>query len=285
MVRVGVDIGGSGVRTALVGDDGRVGDVHREELAGRDVDDVVRAVARGVARVGGVEGVGVGMPGFVHDGVVLSSPNFPSWRDVPLQARLTEAVGAQVVVENDANAAALGAVVARSGRGVWLVLTLGTGVGGGVVADGKPWRGGAVTGAELGHIFAGGTRPCACGGLGCLEAWCGTVGLVAAARERGQDAANGAAVVTAAREGSEWALAVLHEASVALGRGLVSLVNAFGPDRVLVLGGLAAAADLLRPAAVAYVRERAVMPLRGVPVEFGSRADELAIVGAASLLR
>ena len=106
---VGLDIGGSGVRGASVAADGAPGPVWRVSLDRRDVEVVVAAVRDLVAELGGASRVGVGVPGFVRDGVVLASPNFPTWRAVPLAQLLTDALGVPVHVENDANSATWGA--------------------------------------------------------------------------------------------------------------------------------------------------------------------------------
>jgi glucokinase len=223
----------------------------------------------------------------VHDGVVVGSPNFPALRDAPLRAALSERLpGVVVHVENDANCAAWGAWVSRGAREDLVVLTLGTGVGGGVITGGRLLVGAGGTGAELGHLFAGGDAPCGCGGRGCLETWCSTVGLVRLARESGLVVEDGLAVVELARAGEPRALAAVHAAADALGRGLITLVNVFNPDAVVLLGGLAGAADLLGPRAAALLERHGVPPsVRRVRLVWGGRADDLAILGAAELGR
>jgi glucokinase len=279
---IGIDVGGSGVRAAVVHGTG-VGKVRRVALPTREVRDVVEATVACVAGLGvTVAGIGVGMPGFVSEGVVHASPNFPAWKDVRLAGLLRARLGMQVHVENDANAAAYGAWWRLGGRQDLVQLTLGTGVGGGVVQGGRILRGAGGTGAELGHIYVGGTRRCGCGGIGCLETWASTVGLRAAAAERGVQVDDGEQVVAAAREGQGWALEVLHEAGEALGRGMTTLVNVFNPDVLRVVGGLAAAADLLGPPAEGWLARHGVaVSVARVKVSWADRADEDAIVGAA----
>jgi len=156
-------------------------------------------------------------------------------------------------------------------------------VGGGIIAGGQVLRGAAGTGAELGHLYVGGTRACGCGGRGCLETWCSNVGLVAAAAEKGHVMASGQQVVVAAERGEAWAIETLQEAAQYLGFGLVSLVNLFNPDAIVVLGGLAAARTWWEPA-VAWMSDNAVPPSANrVHVVFGGRADEAAILGAGIL--
>lgn len=280
-MRIGVDIGGSGVRAGRVGEDGIEGALVREALADRDVGTVVAAVTRAVEALGGAEAVGVGVPGFVRDGVVLGSPNFPGWHEVDLRSALHASLGVPVFVGNDANVAALGVWAERGATEELVLLTLGTGVGGGVVTGGRLLVGARGTGAELGHIHVAGDRPCGCGGRGCLETWCGTAGLIRVAAERGHPVQDGASVVAAAEAGEPWAVRLLDEAAEHLGKGLVTLVNIFNPDVVVIAGGLAAAARWLRPAE-GWMRTHGVPPsARHVRVAWEGRADRWAILGAA----
>jgi glucokinase len=281
--RVGVDIGGSGVRAAAV-HEASIGPVVRMDLAERTPAAVVAAVVEAVERLGGADRLGVGVPGFVREGVILGSPNLPDLAGFDLRSALSARTGAAVAVENDANAAALGAWREGDG-GDLVVLTLGTGVGGGVITDGRLLRGAAGTGAEVGHIFAGGDRACACGGVGCLETWCGTVGLTGRAAAAGHPVPDGRAILSAARRGEPWALALLRDSGEALGRGLVTLVNLFAPDRVLITGGLVAAREFMAGPAAAWLTAHGVGPsVAHVRVEWMEGAPRWAILGAASAL-
>jgi len=281
---VGVDIGGSGIRAGVLKHDGTVADLQRSALSERSVGAVVDAVVAAVAPWR-AERIGVGVPGFVRDGVVLASPNFPAWRDVPLQATLSERLGRQVSLLNDANAATLGAWH-RLGRPSDLVLlTLGTGVGGGVVAAGRPLIGKTGTGAELGHTFVGGDAPCGCGGSGCLETWCSTNGLIRLAATAGVTATSGAEVLDAARMGTPWAVDVVSQAANHLGVALATLVNIFEPHTVALAGGLSTSPDLLGPAED-VMRARAIAAcVADVRLVWMGAADDLAILGAATWAR
>lgn len=280
---LGVDIGGTGVRAARVDGDAIVSEVVRRPLTERSLPSVVKAVREVHAQLGG-SAVGVGMPGFIRsDGVLTGSPNFPSWNAVNLGEVLTEALGVPTIVGNDANLAGLGLWRVRGGTEDLVLLTLGTGVGGGVVLDGRPLVGRAGTAAELGHIHVGGTRRCGCGGIGCLEMWCGTVGLIAAARERGIEVSGGSSVVQAADDGEAWARDVLAEAGVHLGKGLVTLVNTFAPDVIAIGGGLTAARAHFSQAE-AWLAEYGVPPsVAHAKVVWEGPVDEFAIIGAAEL--
>lgn len=280
--RIGVDVGGTGVRAAAIGEDGAMGPVVRLPLADRRVATVVDAVAAAVEGAGGADRVGVGVPGFVRRGVVLGSPNFPEWRDVPLKTSLEARLSVPITVENDANAAALGCWALRGSREDLVLLTLGTGVGGGVVTEGRLLRGAGGTGAELGHIHVGGDRRCGCGGIGCLETWVSNGGLVKGAADRGQVVQDAAAVVARAEAGEPWAQDVVREAGEALGKGLVTFVNLFNPDVVVISGGLTAAEHLLRPPSDAWLQRYGIRPsVEWCSIVWEGRADPFAITGAA----
>lgn len=283
--RIGVDIGGGGVRAAVV-EAGRMGTVVAENLSDRTVGFVVDTIVRVIEQVGSDAPVGLGVPGFVHDQHVLASPNFPTWREVPLAELLAERLKRPVTIENDANCATLGIWRERGAHEDLVVLTLGTGVGGGVVMQGELLRGATGTGAELGHIYAGGDAPCGCGGLGCLEQWCGTVGLIRLAAASGHSIADGRELVQAAEQGRQWAASVLRRAAQGLGRGLVTLVNLFNPDVVVISGGLAHARDWLAPPAEDWLRRYGIAAsVDHARVVWVGPADRFAILGAAEVAR
>jgi glucokinase len=257
--------------------DGSHGPISERSLADRRIETVLEAVCSLVEHVSRGEQptrVGIGIPGFVHQGVVLASPNFPQWSEVPVQALLTAKLGSIVRVENDANAATLGAWRALAKPQDLVLLTLGTGVGGGVVTGGRLLRGSRGTGAELGHIYVGGEARCGCGGRGCLETWVSTVGLAARhGVESGQE------LVQRAVAGDSGAL---EEAGRALGRGLATLVNVFNPSIVVLAGGLTAAKQWLGPPAEAILRRDAIPAnAKQVEIRWAGRADAWAISGAA----
>ncbi|MFT6142230.1 MAG: glucokinase [Myxococcota bacterium] len=282
VVVVGVDIGGSGLRAAAFSG-GKVTDVLEDVGAPQTVKTLVERVSRLVARLGSCALVGVGVPGFVRDGYVLGSPNLPFLSGVDLCGRLRERLGVPVALLNDANAAAYGAWVASEDRSDLLVLTLGTGVGGGIILGGRPFQGASGTGAELGHIHIGGDIPCGCGAVGCLETWVGTAGLRRQAERLGHSIDNVLELVQRADGGEVWAQHLLLGASRALGQGLRTLLNTLGVQRVLITGGVAGAEAWLRPGA------EQVLARYGIPsntefvrMEWRASAASWAIAGAAA---
>ncbi len=200
----GVDVGGTKIAGAVVDTEGKVLEEHRVESPATDTEAIEDAIADLVTELGSrhrIEAVGVGAAGYVSASrsVVMFAPNL-AWRDVDLRSELEERVHVPVVVENDANAAAWGEF--RFGAGAdaddLLLVTVGTGVGGGIVLDGELFRGSFGAAAEIGHLrVVPGGRPCGCGKLGCLEQYGSGSALVKAARDAA-DRPEAAALLAAA---------------------------------------------------------------------------------------
>lgn len=306
-VAVGVDIGGTKLAAGLVGVDGTILARGRRETPSDDGERVVAdtvAVVRELTEAHGVAGVpvGVGAAGIVDlDGTVRYAPNI-CWVDVPLRARLADELDAPVTVDNDANVAAwaefrLGA--ARDAGDTMVLLTIGTGVGGGLVLGGRLVRGAHGFGAELGHtIVAEGGPACPCGNRGCLEALASGTAMGRIAEERraggrlpadsslhGAERLDGKTVTVAAHAGDRGAQAVLAEAGHWLGVGAASLANALDPEVIVVGGGAIQAGEyVLEPARRALAERllgRGHRPLP--PLVRTGLGDDGGIIGAALL--
>ncbi|MBD3367666.1 MAG: ROK family protein [Candidatus Eisenbacteria bacterium] len=302
---LGIDIGGTNVRVAVVDDDGRPDELEGSGWSGGAPEECVSVVSSLVERVGPsgpLAVAGCGCAGLVdHDhGIVTSSPNLPLWRDVPLGAMLSSRLDMPVIIENDANAAAYGEYAAGAAAGARnaVMLTLGTGLGAGFVLGGRLYRGSHGLAAEYGHttIEVSG-EPCACGGSGCLENLVSAGALTARARrliasgrqsslgEAGDEftAAEGG---RAASSGDAVALDALAETGRYLGVGLANLVRTLDPDVVVIGGGVAGAGQtLLTPA-----REELERRLSGCPsplprLVFAELGNAAGVVGAALLAR
>lgn len=302
-VAIGVDAGGTRTRAALVAADGTVGGrAERPTRPGEPsalVDVVVEVVHALAGRSGGDPvAVGVGIAGLVDAGGTLRyGPNL-AVRDVALVPALHARLGLPVTVLNDATAAALGeqrAGAARGRRDV-VLLTIGTGVGGGVVVDGQVVTGANGFAGELGHVVVQeGGRACPCGNRGCVEAYASGRAIAAIVAERLASSAgasvlrerpepSGADVAAAAAAGDELAAGVLAEAGRWLGVALASIVNALDPELVLLGGGAApGAAPWLLPAARAAMAERLVGAgwRTPPPVDLASLGDDAGAIGAA----
>jgi glucokinase len=305
----GVDLGGTNLRIALVDPDGtiveqrRVATPHTLDGIVDCITGAVRAFAplRSEARA-----LGVGAAGMVdHDGVIHYSPNVPAFLKAPVRQRLVDALGMPTVVDNDANVAVVAELTHGAARGERevLLITLGTGVGGGIVTEGRVLRGAHGFGAEIGHFQVDPDGPmCACGQRGHWEALASGTALGALARERaaagrapavlalaGGDATHvtGLDVGQAARAGDPVAIELVAEYAARVGIGLVGLANILDPALIVVSGGLVDLADvLLDPVRAAFAGRlegaayRPEVPI--VPAALGGHAG---VIGAAVLAR
>lgn len=271
---LGIDLGGTGIKTALVSDEKKIlGQEMRPTQAelGKDtvIDNMVASAESVIASANisrtDVVAAGIGAPGPLNweTGVVYSPPNLPGWKDVPLAELMSERLGFPCFLENDANAACFGEFWMGAGQGTetMCLLTLGTGVGGGIVTFGNLLRGKDGTAGEVGHIkVMRDGRLCGCGAKGCLESYGSVSGMVQTACEglkNGEassllDACNGnlgtltgAMISDAVRSGDPFAKSVLHETATWLGIGIASLINLFNPEKIVLCGGMIAAGDML----------------------------------------
>ncbi len=284
---LGIDVGGTKILTALVDGAGRVVRQWRTPTPAAAGGPAVLAALgdaaeAALAEVGrdGVVGVGVSAAGQIDAdaGVVAyASPNLPGWTGTPVGPALRERLGLPVVVDNDGNAAAYGEWWVGAGRGArsLVVVTVGTGVGGGVVLDGRVLRGRRWRGGEIGHMIveAEGVR-CNCGQSGCLEVYASGTAIARLARAaRPGWEADARAVFAAAEAGDEVAAAVLHRSTRYLAAGLVTLANVIDPDRFLLGGGVATQPRYMGLVSAAL----------SDPSVAGERGFELASLGLAAL--
>lgn len=284
---IGVDVGGTKIAAAAVARDSSLSDVVRLPTpvdGAALLDAVADAVATVAALHGAPRAVGVGLPSLIEQpgGVVRLTAN-ADLAGVNAVAELERRVNVPVAVDNDANLAAIAEHRAGAGigHGNVVMLTLGTGVGGGVIVDGRPMRGGHGRGAELGHMVVQADGPrCQrnCPNRGCLET---LVSGTAVARESGMDAP---ALLARARDGNPVAIEVLRRAGRFLGVGIANLANIFSPDVVVIGGGFGAAARelLLGPAEEEY-RRRALPPNAGAALLPARLGAEAGVVGAGLL--
>ena len=298
---IGMDLGGTNLRVAAVGADGGVAELFREQTLAREgpepvIERIVSALARVSASVtasgGFVRGVVLGAPGVIssRDGTVVASPNLPGWRDVPLRDRVAAAIGLPVLLENDANAAAFGEYWRGAGAGCesMVLLTLGTGVGGGLVLGGELWRGADGMAGEIGHMTVEpGGRTCRCGNAGCLETYASATGIADRYRELSgvEEAVSAEEIHRRAHEGDANARQSYREAGRSLGLAFASLVNLLNPERIIVGGGVLPAWDFFMPAAEHEMRRRAfAAPAARVRLAPAALGDLAGVTGAAGLL-
>ncbi|MFF4417356.1 ROK family glucokinase [Streptosporangium sp. NPDC001559] len=308
---IGVDIGGTKIAAGVVDEDGHIVEHLLRPTPATDPERVAESIAEVVGELAEgreVEAVGLGAAGFVDEtrSLVRFAPNL-AWREEPLQKKVSALVGLPVVVENDANAMAWGEARFGAGRGEshLVCVTVGTGIGGGIVFDGALFRGRWGMGAELGHMqVVPEGRLCGCGNLGCWEQYASGNALVAEARliagaDPGRAATllelaggtpeliEGRTVTEAARKGDDAALAAFSSMADWLAQGLCDLTAILDPGCFILGGGVSTAADLwidrVREAFAANVTGRGHRPIAEIRLaELGASAG---LVGAADLAR
>ena len=309
---LGIDIGGTKLAVGVATADGMLRSERRRPSRAEEgpdaVIDRVLEMAHEAASDAGCEiddlaavGIGCGGPLDPWRGMVLNALNNPGWVDIPLRDRIGGALGRPTFLDNDANAASLGEHRFGAGRGVddMVYLTVSTGVGGGVIAGGRPVRGANGNAAELGHLTVDAHgRPCHCGSVGCLEAYASGTNIARRARETlasddrpsrlrdvDPDRLTSADVSAAADGGDEVAAAIWDESVTLLAAGVASIIHAFNPSLVVVGGGVTNAGDLLFEPLRRAVAERTMPWLHDavtlVPAALGDRAGILGAVAVA----
>jgi glucokinase len=309
---VGVDVGGTKVLGGVVDATGKVLATSRRDTpreGGSELTKTIAAVALELMQEHSITAVGVSAAGFVSSDrkTMLATPNIADWNGVQLEVELTKLIGLPVVIENDANAAAWGEAKFGAGRNQahMMMLTIGTGVGGGIVVNNELYRGAFGIAAEFGHLrVVPEGHLCGCGARGCFEQYASGSALRRHAREaisaspdlarnllaRGDgtiDGLTGQAITDAAREGDAVALAAFQTTAQYLGAGIASLAVLLDPSCVVIGGGVIDAGEIL----LAPTREamKRYMPFAGkhpypeiVAAELGNEAG---LVGVADLAR
>jgi len=303
---IGVDVGGTKISAGVVTPEGELLNEVRYSSKGSTeelLDNIARAV-REVREGYEVSAACLAVPGLIvaDENKVIFSPNLPNIEGAPLKEELGGRFDLPVTVENDANAAAWGEFRFGAGSDVdhLVFVTLGTGVGGGVISHGILMRGVQGAGGELGHMTIHATGPrCGCGNRGCLESLASGTAITRRAREVAAERPDSALgkiatereligedVTKLAEEGDEAALAVLEEAGLWLGIGLAGFVNIFNPEVVAVGGGAAKAGELILDRARKEMYLRARSPSRDlVEIKSATLGPESGVIGAAALAR
>ncbi|CAN5766606.1 ROK family protein [soil metagenome] len=303
------DLGGTHLRAAVVGRDGRIHyRLKQPTPQAEKPDGIVHAIVDAAhegerqiaARGAHISAVSIAVPGTVNfeDGVVIKAPNLPCLDGFRLAAALEGELEWAAILENDANAAAIGEMWQGAARGYndIVCVTLGTGVGGGIILDGKLWRGVDGSAAEVGHLGVDpfGGVPCACGSRGCLEVYASATAIVRMTREarprypdsilHTREDLTSETVYRAGLEGDELALEVFRRMGVYLGIGLASLVNLLNPEIIVIAGGLSNGWELFEQHMHQQVIERAFpLPARSVKITRAECGDDAGFLGAARL--
>ncbi|HEX5886402.1 MAG TPA: ROK family protein [Pyrinomonadaceae bacterium] len=299
-----VDLGGTHLRVALVDDTGKILQQLKQETPKGDspqgvVDALVRAAQKWDSEQRSILAASIMVPGAVDSEktVVVQAPNLPSLVNFELKAVLEQRLGWPVLLENDANAAAVGEMWLGAARGCSDVIsvTLGTGVGGGIILDGKLWRGAHGSAGEVGHTtvdpFSG--LKCKCGNTGCLELFASATAIVRMTREKlssfpdsvlKTENLSAVKVYEAGRNGDELALTVFKQFGMYLGISLANLMNLIDPQVIVVSGGAVNGWELFAPEMYRQVGERAFRATaQQVTIARAECGDNAGLLGAAHL--
>ena len=305
---IGIDLGGTSVKYALIDNEGvfhfqgklpSKADISAEAVIGQLVTACKETMASAQQLGVTIEGIGIGTPGIVDETnriVLGGAENIKGWENLNLADRIEAETHLPVQMGNDANLMGLGETMYGAGQGARNVvfLTVGTGIGGAVVIDGKLFNGFANRGTELGHVplIANG-EPCACGSIGCLEHYASTSALVRRFNKRAAEAGrsfsgeeiNGELIVRLYKEGDKLATECLDEHCDFLGHGIAGFINIFSPQRVVIGGGLSEAGDFyiqkVSERAHRYVMADCAVNTRIMAASLGNKAGS---IGAASLV-
>ena len=293
---IGIDIGGTAIKAALTDDFGVVLESIKTPTPADNLQGLIATISSLVAnlqRKASVGGVGVGIAGLLNAGtrVIETSPNIPVIHRLNLEKQLREALSLHVVTENDAKAGAYGEWTAGAGKGLqhMAYITVGTGLGCGLILGGQMFRGASGYAGELGHtVIEPGGRLCACGSQGCLETRVSATGIVQTARESNGGGANPSAeaLYDSAMQGDSAAKAIFEETGRYLGMACANLINLLNLEAIVVGGGVMASGDLLLGAARAEAQRRAFAPsAHDCPIVQSQLWPDAGTIGAAMLAR
>ena len=300
------DLGGTHLRAATVDQKGRIQFRFKQHTPqANDANAIVDAIVAAVREceqqrdcAEQISAVSLVVPGTVNveEGAVVKAPNLPCLDGFRLSAALTEQLGLPAILENDANAAAVGEMWqgAAVGCKTIICLTLGTGVGGGIILNGKLWRGVDGAAAEIGHMCVDpfGGVACTCGSRGCLEVFASATAIVRMTREasprypdsvlQGKDDRTAETIFAAGQQGDELALEIFRRMGVYLGIGVANLINILNPELIVIGGGVVNGWDLFEKHMHQQVEERA-FPLLRVKIVRAKCGDDAGLLGAARL--
>lgn len=281
----GIDLGGTQVRVSVADDDGHIiGAAKTRTGLVANPEAMAEWAAKQAARIAKgrkIKAAAIGAPGpiDIQRGVLVNPPNLPTWHNVPLAARVSQALGCPVHLDNDANLAALGEFQQGAGRGtrVMVYLTWSTGIGGGVVINGQLFSGAHGSACEIGHTIIDPDGPLdSCGQRGCLEAFAGGRNLQ---RQTGESAAE---LFDAAARGDAEARGIVQRAATYIGIGLINLANLFDPEMIVIGGGIGRRWALISPTLNEVLRSSPFITPRRRPklrrARLGDRAGQVGAV-------
>ncbi len=297
MFSLGIDLGGTKIRAGLMQSDGSISNVSECKTLphrGPDavIDDMVKLmqqIMNGIDRRD-IRGIGIGSPGplNVSTGIVESPPNLPGFEKVQLRSRIESVMQFPTYLDNDASVAALAEYRYGCGHGSnsMLYMTISTGIGGGVIEHGEIIRGRRGMSAEFGHVSidAKNGKLCTCGNHGCLEALASGPAIAETASRVFSRSMTTQEVGQLAFDGDPLAQRILDDAFDALGAGLVNLVHAFDPERIVLGGGVTQIGPVMLDRVSSYVVNHVMPPYRDVSFHFAHLRQDVGVIGAACLV-
>lgn len=309
MKSIGIDLGGTNIKAGLVDKSGKIlfkTSVPTESELGYKhvIEQIIKATTIVIEKDDDVVGIGIGAPGIVsaEEGTVKSPPNIPGWKKVNLGKILSDKFGKKVFVENDANAAAIGEYIFGAGKTTksFIMVTLGTGVGGGIIYDGKLFRGETGGAGEIGHVtinYKG--RKCNCGSYGCIETYVGNQRIVEKVKREIKSNPDSRVVelagekletlspktlYDAAKLGDEYAIKAIEDIAVMLGAAFASAVNLLDISTIILGGGVSGFGNFLLTPLKKNLKERVLAPNRPrVKIKLSKLKNDAGIKGASSL--
>ncbi len=308
---IGVDLGGTSIKVGVVSKEGKIEKkISVDTLADGGPDIVIHQIKKGIDLVldkyiKQVVGIGIGSPGVVaaKKGMVEHPPNLPGWEKVPLGKIIEKAYKIDTFVENDANAAAVGELIFGAGKDLenFIMVTLGTGVGSGIIINGKLYRGETGAAGELGHITIDYKGPqCNCGNIGCVETYVGNNYMVERVSvelgnhpeskifellDNNLGQLSPKIICDAANSGDQYAKSVVVETGRYLGFGLASVVNLLDISKIIIGGGVAGFGKMLFDSIQDTIKERTLKSLKDrIEVLPAKLKNEAGILGASALV-
>lgn len=306
---IGIDLGGTNLKAGLVDKGGKIThhlsiktDYNADPQAISDqifelIDEIIKEAH---VKKSDIIGVGLGSPGLIDKKgeTIIFSPNLPRWRNIPIKLLVTERFSMPCVLENDANAAAWGEKWVGAGKDVrsLVMLTLGTGIGGGIVIDNKLWRGANNVAAEIGHMIIQMDGPkCSCGNNGCIEAYASATAMVRRFKELLKSGVSSSLkdsreitakmINDAAFQGDKASLDVIEETGRYLGIALVNVMHILNPEMIVLTGGMIGSGELLMNPIRQVTKQKAFeASYKDTKIVFSQLGNDAGIIGAAGCL-
>ena len=310
---IGIDIGGTNIPSSLINSDGKIlktvnkktPSASKPEVLIESISDSINEIKEHLKKefpTSKISGIGLGVPGAldIEKGEIITSPNLKNWKNVPIVKMLSKISKMPVCMDNDANLAAIGEHWIGAGLGFSniVMLTLGTGVGGGIIINNNIYRGSHGTAGEIGHItIVEKGEICACGNYGCLEAYASANGTVKRAlKELGKTSIKSSlkdlkkeelsaqTIYLHAKNGDRFSKKILIDSGRYLGIGIATLANIFDPDAIIIGGGFSKAEEFLIPAAIMEANKRSFKTIMDkLVIKRAKLGNNAGMIGAAKL--